>query len=163
LPGWNADRVEDAWPAFRVGCAAQGQARRLTRDLWVLQRPPKSTRDPDAIRAFFERHFIPYQVLAADGRDTGTVTGYYEPLLSGSRTKTARYGAPVRGAGRSADDRSHRAHPELRDNGCAAARKSFRTGRAPTSRTAGPDQRKGAGLRRDPVEAFFLQIRVPAA
>ena len=42
-------------------------------------------RDATAVRAFFERHFSPYQVTAADGRDTGMVTGYYEPLLAGSR------------------------------------------------------------------------------
>ena len=46
-----------------------------------------------SVRAFFETHFIPYRVAAADGRDVGRVTGYYEPLLKGSRAAHARNSA----------------------------------------------------------------------
>jgi len=37
----------------------------------------------------------PYQVRAADGSETGLFTGYFEPHLKGSFTKTARYCYPV--------------------------------------------------------------------
>ncbi|WP_248785766.1 MltA domain-containing protein, partial [Escherichia coli] len=36
-------------------------------------------------------------VVNPDGSDSGLVTGYYEPLLNGSRTKSARYRVPVYG------------------------------------------------------------------
>lgn len=33
----------------------------------------------------------PYQVIAADGSETGLFTGYFEPLLRGSKTRSASY------------------------------------------------------------------------
>ena len=98
LPGWNADRVSDAWPAFRVGCAAL-VANAATQPTWSstcanVERIDAA--DERAVRAFFEAHFIAYRVVAAaDGRDTGLVTGYYEPLLIGSRTPDARFAVPL--------------------------------------------------------------------
>ena len=47
------------------------------------------------MRAFFLEHFSPYRVAAADGGDTGLVTGYYEPLLAGSRTRTDAFAVPL--------------------------------------------------------------------
>mgnify|MGYP003450700829 CR=1 FL=1 len=43
------------------------------------------------MRTFFLEHFSPYRVAAADGADMGLVTGYYEPLLTGSRTRTDQF------------------------------------------------------------------------
>ena len=48
-------------------------------------------RDAAAVRAFFETHFTPYRSPTSDGDDTGLVTGYYEPLLAGSRTPVRRF------------------------------------------------------------------------
>ena len=49
-----------------------------------------------AVRAFFESNFSPYSVTAAaDGSAVGLVTGYYEPLLAGSRLKSAKFGVPL--------------------------------------------------------------------
>src|SRR5262249_7337792 len=39
----------------------------------------------------------PFQVLNADGTEEGLITGYYEPLLRGSRKPGARYRFPVFG------------------------------------------------------------------
>jgi membrane-bound lytic murein transglycosylase A len=39
------------------------------------------------VRRFIESNFIPHQLRNLDGNSTGTVTGYYEPLLRGSRTR----------------------------------------------------------------------------
>lgn len=47
------------------------------------------------VRAFFEKHFTPWQSLNADGSDTGMVTGYYEPLIKGSRTRSAQSNWPI--------------------------------------------------------------------
>lgn len=99
VPGWSADRVQDAWPAFRVGCKALA-ARSSTRALW--QRPCADAegvdeRDADAVRRFFEEEFTPYRIDASDGADSGLVTGYYEPLLFGSRTAGPDYAVPLYG------------------------------------------------------------------
>ena len=47
------------------------------------------------IAAFFELNFDPHQVINADDSTAGMVTGYYEPLLHGSRTRTSRYRYPL--------------------------------------------------------------------
>lgn len=46
-----------------------------------------------AARAFFETHFIPHRVVHAAGE--GLVTGYYEPVLKGSRTRDGRFTTPI--------------------------------------------------------------------
>ena len=51
------------------------------------------------MRAYFETNYVPHQVSNADGSVTGMITGYYEPLLRGARTRggpfqTALYRAP---------------------------------------------------------------------
>jgi membrane-bound lytic murein transglycosylase A len=97
MPGWSNDRLEDAWPAFRVGCAAL-LARVRTQPLW--QQPCKAAdavdeHDAGAVRRYFESHFTPYRVRSSDGTERGLVTGYYEPLLHGSRTYAPGYTVPL--------------------------------------------------------------------
>ena len=51
-------------------------------------------REAEAI-AFFETHFVPWQAVNADETTSGMVTGYYEPLLHGSRTASQRFRYPI--------------------------------------------------------------------
>ena len=97
VPGWYDDRPQAAWPAFRVGCAALAKRDR-TRALWQAPCAAAAAVDPDdpvAVRGFFEANFTPYRVSATDGAEAGLVTGYYEPLLAGSRTPGPAYPAPL--------------------------------------------------------------------
>ena len=100
LPGWGDDSLHEAWPAFIAGCRAL-VASPTRQALWQPACTAAAAIDGNsngAVRAFFESHFIPYQVAAADGRDTGLITGYYEPLLAGSRDEIgALPGAALRG------------------------------------------------------------------
>jgi membrane-bound lytic murein transglycosylase A len=43
------------------------------------------------VATFFESRLTPFQVLNADESANGMVTGYYEPLLNGSRTPSKRF------------------------------------------------------------------------
>src|SRR5260370_29780902 len=45
-------------------------------------------------RAFFEEHFLPLRISRL-GEGDGFVTGYYEPVIDGSRTQTDVYTVPV--------------------------------------------------------------------
>ena len=47
------------------------------------------------LRQFFESRFVPHQVLNSDGSGDGLITGYYEPLLKGSRKQSTRYRYPL--------------------------------------------------------------------
>jgi membrane-bound lytic murein transglycosylase A len=97
VPGWNDDRPQAAWPAFRVGCVALAKRER-TRSLWEAPCAAAEAVAPDddaAVRRFFEANFTPYRVTATDGAEAGLVTGYYEPLLHGSRTPGPAFPAPL--------------------------------------------------------------------
>ncbi len=48
-------------------------------------------------RRFFESRFLPWRLTNTDGTTSGLVTGYYEPLLRGSRTRGKPYLQPVLG------------------------------------------------------------------
>ena len=166
LPGWSDDPVHEAWPAVRAGCralVASPTRQALWRNLCAAAAAVDGN-DAAAARAFFESHFIPYQVVAADGRDSGLVTGYYEPLLSGSRTRSAGHPVPLYGV---PDDLLTvdlaALYPELKDKRVRGRvegrrvvpywpRADIEAGRAPVAD-------KALVFVDDPVEAFFLQIQ----
>ena len=105
LPGWQSDRVNEAWPALRESCRALVSRRAAAPWLEVCRAadamPQADTLDAPRVRAFFERHFQPYRLIAVDTdgteKDSGLITGYYEPLLRGNRTRDARYRYPLYG------------------------------------------------------------------
>ena len=91
LPGWLADDLRDVKTAFAENCKGlrskpdwAGVCARYPFDAPAVQQ-----------RAFIEREFVPSQLTRADAEDRGLITGYYEPLLKGSRTKTSRFHVPL--------------------------------------------------------------------
>lgn len=95
LPGWQQDDLRQAWPAFLRSCDAIGRKPEwsaVCADAANLPDP-----DTDTARAFFEAHLRPYRILGGDGREQGLITGYYEPLLRGSRSRSERYAFPLYG------------------------------------------------------------------
>jgi membrane-bound lytic murein transglycosylase A len=96
LPGWSDDDVSAAWPAFLHSC------RVLTgKPQGALWRPAcdeaKSLdgRDVASLRRFFESRFEPWLLTNPDSSTSGMVTGYYEPLLQGSRARTRVFAQPL--------------------------------------------------------------------
>ena len=97
LPGWADDPALDAWAPFLTGCKAL-VAQSATAATWHAPCTAASAvdaHDSPSVRAFFETYFSAYQALAPDGAETGLVTGYYEPLLDGSRTRSERHRYPL--------------------------------------------------------------------
>jgi len=94
LPGWPDAALAEAWPALLHSCsklAARDPAwRELCAQAQQLQSPDDAT-----VRAFIERHFEARLQRAGLFRSTGLITGYYEPLLFGSRSRTERYRYPL--------------------------------------------------------------------
>jgi membrane-bound lytic murein transglycosylase A len=95
LPEWQMEDPSHAWDAFLIGCRAL-----VKQDAWRdictvadgIGRPDRET-----ARRFFESSLTPFQLVSADGGEDGLITGYYEPLLRGSRKPSARYRHPVYG------------------------------------------------------------------
>ncbi len=42
-------------------------------------------------KEFFQKNFTPFKLHDDNNKDHGLITGYYEPLLNGSRTKTGKF------------------------------------------------------------------------
>ena len=93
LPGWQTDDLLAAFEMFRTSCsvlesqsswnATCGAARAAT----VV-----STTDA---RLWFESQFQPWALVNPDASRNGLITGYYEPLLKGSRTRKPPYLSPL--------------------------------------------------------------------
>ena len=91
LPGWQADRSAELWPALRAGCAkpAPGWAAVCARAAAFT--PP----DDGFARDFLQRELQPYRIEALDGQDQGLATGYFEPLVAASRRPRPGFTVPL--------------------------------------------------------------------
>lgn len=95
LPGWEEDQLTEAWQAFRQSCKALSN-----RSAWskICARSTKIGPDNNSeIRAFIEVEFDLYQIFNTDRKSTGEITGYYEPIVNGSRTFGGPYTHPIYG------------------------------------------------------------------
>jgi membrane-bound lytic murein transglycosylase A len=99
IPGWQEDDLSAAWSAWLESCKAMVK-RNSTRS-WsgVCDRAKTvSGSNPQAVRRYFEDAFQAYAIRSnSTGSETGLVTGYYEPIMNGSRVRTSRYTVPLYG------------------------------------------------------------------
>lgn len=102
VPGWDDDDHLAAFKAFLASCPRLVAARRASGAKAVESRTPPELKAaceaalalPEKItrvdaRAFFERHFLPHRVV--HDKTEGLLTGYFEPLLEGSRTRQGKF------------------------------------------------------------------------
>lgn len=103
LRGWSEDNHLAAYRAFRTSCRsilAQGSSPSDGKALGTSLRAPcrvaRRLHISSAQQAgrFFEKHFVPLKISRL-GENDGFVTGYYEPILQGSRTESDVYHVPV--------------------------------------------------------------------
>ena len=107
LPGWSADRVAEAVPAFQRSCAkvkalaadrsigpdgVGGKAADWQAPCAELAKLPPG--DDTAARAYFETWFTPY-AAANNSERRGLFTGYYEVELKGSRNPDPAFPVPL--------------------------------------------------------------------
>jgi membrane-bound lytic murein transglycosylase A len=93
VPGWRKDDQRQALTAFLRSCAKLSSKRDgLGNACRRAQKLPQNISDSGA-RAFFESYFQPYKVRS--GGALGRLTGYYEPILRGSRVRTDKYTVPI--------------------------------------------------------------------
>ncbi|KAB2849599.1 MAG: transglycosylase [Hyphomicrobiaceae bacterium] len=174
IPGWSADDHAKALKAFRISCRRLGElARNPAKDskfrpdprilgiCGALAELPAKVK-PEAARHFFERYFDPHKVTHS-GPD-GLLTGYFEPIVEGSRIADDRFKTPV--YRRPADlvdvvDESNRGtkngiFTHLRQT--VAGLVPFAT-RDEIDKGALKDQQLELLYLEDPVEVFFVQIQ----
>ena len=144
LPGWQEDDLAQAWPAWLKSCDAL--RKRNSEINWrqaCAQAGNVSARDGRAIRQYFEGNFQAYEVRnSATGNESGLITGYYEPVMNGSQTRTATYTVPL--------------------YGLPSAWKTSKPNPAPTrAELMGSGVLRGSEIAwvQDPVAAAFMQIQ----
>jgi len=162
LTGWKDGEQAAAWPAFLASCQAL-RWREAWRGVCARAMELRSPGDEEA-RRFLEEYFTPWRLANPDGAIEGLVTGYYEPLLRGSRAMAAPFVYPVYGP---PDDLLtidlSATNPELRGMRLRGRVEGRRVvpyySRAEIARGAAPIAGKEILWVDDPIEAFFLQIQ----
>jgi membrane-bound lytic murein transglycosylase A len=95
LPGWEQDALTEVWPAWQNSCLVlRGEP------MWqpvCLLAEHVDGNDPAAVRRYFATQFVAEPVLPAEGEADALFTGYYEPVVRGSRVADARYRYPLYG------------------------------------------------------------------
>jgi len=94
LQNWEADNHGDVWDGFLKSCEKLGHVR--WQEVCALAAESGALSDAEA-RAFFEAHFEVRPVYAEGGETEGLITGYYEPLLQGSREQSDEFRYPLHG------------------------------------------------------------------
>jgi membrane-bound lytic murein transglycosylase A len=137
ISGWSQDDMRAAWPALQASCQALKKraewGRACAAGLMV------DAGDLGAMRAYFETNFQPFRVINGDGTDNGLITGYYEPILHGSRTRQGQYQIPLYRKPAQLANRALPARAELLQNPAMRGNELVWVD--------------------DPVEAAFLQIQ----
>ena len=102
LDGWTGDDHTAAYATFLASCRAilpqkpKPAARRFIEAMKTVCRRARETAPANAAeaRAFFEANFLPLRI-AKVGEEQGFLTGYYEPIVAGSRMPTPEYTVPM--------------------------------------------------------------------
>ena len=95
IPGWNEDVLADTWHAWLQSCNAL-RKRKTGPVNWASVCDRANAQKPRDAKTFFENNFRAYSVRnQVTGKSEGLVTGYYEPIMNGSRVRTERYTVPL--------------------------------------------------------------------
>jgi membrane-bound lytic murein transglycosylase A len=102
LEGWAAEDHVAALDAFQVSCQPLRRIKRPSDDrpiyvgLWEICRraPGVRAESPETARSFFEENFRPVRISRL-GEAEGFLTGYYEPVVQGSRFPNPEFNVPV--------------------------------------------------------------------
>jgi len=93
LPEWTTLDLTPSWAALMQSCRVLRVKPQWQAVCAGAEQVDKN--DNAAQRSFYEDRLTPYQVFNPDGSEQGVITGYYEPLLKGSRFKGERFRYPL--------------------------------------------------------------------
>ncbi len=94
IPGWNDESFEETTSGFANNCKAMKR-----RSAWapICARLAKLPKTDAALQQFMHDEFYAYQMLTSTRSATGKLTGYFEPLISGSLQRQGAYKYPLYG------------------------------------------------------------------
>jgi len=162
LPGWASEDFNGFWPAMISNCSVMRQRAANWADI-CRQADGISAGDNQAIRQLMESRFTPHELSDANGTRSATITGYYEPLLRGSRSRGGAFQVPLYRAPKDLINVDLSSiYPELK---ALRLRGRLEGNRVVPYPTRAEIESKGllAGQELlwvdDPIEAFFLQVQ----
>jgi len=170
LPAWAEDDHLAALRAFQSSCPqviagkagksdGPGAAELVAACTTAMALPPKTTRL--MARLFFESQFRPHRIVHAKAE--GLLTGYYEPVIDGSRMRQGKFQTPVLKRPPDLVDVASAARGKLQASLTHAKRTA--TGLEPFPTRAEIDAGALAGRNLEllylasPVDIYFLQIQ----
>ena len=92
LPGWGGDDLVPAFDTFVASCKALAR-----QTMWAPVCASAKSADRNNPRDWFEAQLQPWQLVNPDGSREGLITGYYEPIIKGSRKQSKLFPYPVFG------------------------------------------------------------------
>ncbi|HWS78436.1 MAG TPA: MltA domain-containing protein [Thermomonas sp.] len=94
IPGWEDESFDETHAGFTSNCKAMKR-----RSAWapICARLAKLPKNDTALRDFMHDEFYAYQMLTPTRSSTGKLTGYFEPLISGSLRNEGAYKYPIYG------------------------------------------------------------------
>lgn len=98
VDGLQLDNLSSAWPAWMYSCSTlvnKPAWQKVCNAAEKLSGQTNNKPNASAVQAYFKQYFSPYKAMNEDGGDAGLITGYYEPQLKGSRTKSTQYPYPL--------------------------------------------------------------------
>lgn len=98
VDGLDRDNLSFSWPAWLQSCNALGNKpmwQKVCSAATQLNSQNANKPNTETLQAYFKQYFSVYKTTNIDGSDSGLITGYYEPLLKGSRIKSAKYLYPL--------------------------------------------------------------------
>ncbi|WP_101050309.1 murein transglycosylase A [Macromonas nakdongensis] len=140
LPGWGSDALHQAWNAWLRSCERPapgigplcGEVRQLSIATAAEQHD------------WLMRRLQPYRIQPVQGDSSGLLTGYYEPVLQGSRTPGGAHQTPL-----------YRLPPGLRPGQPWYTRQQMATDPAAQAQLRG----QAIAWLADPLDALLLQIQ----
>ncbi|MDR2240815.1 MAG: murein transglycosylase A [Zoogloeaceae bacterium] len=164
VQGWNDDNLAEAQSALLESCNALAKQPVWRGVCEAARALPQNAAQDAMLRAFFEARFQPWQVVNPDASTEGLVTGYYEPLLRGSRKRNKTFAHAIYGV---PDDLLTidlgELHPELKHlrlRGRLDGRKVVPYwARAELTPRSAALAGKALLWVADPIELFFLQVQ----
>ena len=162
LPGWREDALDGVLGALRASCRAL-RFQTAWREACAAA-DPIGPENAEALRRYLEANFVPHRVASPQGATQGLITGYYEPLLRGSRERRGAYRFPLYAP---PDDLLvidlAAINPDLKNMRLRGRLNGRRVvpyfSRAEIERGVAPVAGKEIAWVDDAIEAFFLQIQ----
>jgi len=90
---FESDNVLPVWTAWLRSCSTLKE-KNSWKKVCDLADDMKEPNDEN-IKAYFKDYFNVYIASNIDGTETGMITGYYQPILKGSKIKTSHYKIPL--------------------------------------------------------------------